>query len=148
MITVTAVDMGHAAQTPLMKASLLLVVRTWPSAFCPFRACFSYWDLPHSKVTLLSVSSSHPMTFRNHNGLAVLAHLKDKSSGLRVPCEILWGPLRTSIAPSLSPSSSSWSSHSLSQLLIPSAFPGKHPNRDPNLQQLVQDRGFGSWANV
>ena len=80
-----------------MKASLLLVVCRWPSAFCPFRECFSYRDLPHSKVTLLSRSSSHPMTFRNHKGLAVLAHLKDnRVLALEFPvrfCGVLWEPL-------------------------------------------------------
>ena len=76
---------------------LLLVVCRRPSAFCPFRECFSYRDPPHSKVTPLSRNSSHPVTFRNHKGLAVLAHLKDnRVLAAEFPvrfCGVLWEPL-------------------------------------------------------
>ena len=33
----TVVHMGFAAQIPLMKDLLLVVVYQWPVAFCPFR---------------------------------------------------------------------------------------------------------------
>ena len=61
----TVVHMGYAVQIPLMKDLLLFAMNKWPVAFCP--SVVEAWF----KVTLLSRSCPHAMTFRNYKDVAL-----------------------------------------------------------------------------
>lgn len=62
----------------------------------------------------------------SNEGLAISVHLKDSSSGSRIPCVLLWDPLRASGAPHLLPHSIPDLLPFLSQMLIPTGFLNKH----------------------